>query len=613
MNQTLNLISSAMEKYGYDVSTPIIDGKIHRFHIGGRKNNNGWYCFFDDKFVAGVFGDWVSGEKITWCEKSEKELTYEEKVELANRKERIKDEHKRSSESAAKKAKDIYSNLPIADKDHKYLLKKRIPGSFARINEKGTLVIPIYATGTSNIQSLQFITDSGEKLFLTGGKIKNGSIAIGNVTDTILVCEGYATASSLNQATGFMAVAAFTSNNLKIVSSTLRQIHKHKKIIICCDNDQFTQGNPGLTKGQEAATNIGASISVPVFKDISSKPTDFNDLMILEGNDEVDRQVRKSISIQKNDSKSKISIDNVFTPEKMIDSYLNYIKTLKDNRFLTGIDEIDKRIRGVSGGEVLTIIARAGSFKTAMLQNMLLRYTSNSAWGAVFFSLEMPVSNVTERYLGITLDYECGEAERCFISAVSNQNSESVFVESIKKEFCSRMDRIFVVPVKVSLEDAKQYVRLIEENYNIKIGVIGIDYMGLLDCNGKNEYETISSIARETKETAKELNIPVVVLSQVSRKGGDGEEEISLDMGRGSGAIEEGADFVLGLWQHERMDSLGNKLGEYDLICRILKNRKGSKGSKWCLTIEPDRFRFGNESTEYVQQDKPNRKSRVKI
>ena len=56
--------------------------------------------------------------------------------------------------------------------------------------------------------------------------------------------------------------------------------------------------------------------------------------------------------------------------------------------------------------------------------------------------------------------------------------------------------------------------------------------MGLLDCEGKSEYETISKVARETKEAAKMMNIPAVVLSQVSRKGGDGEDEISLDMGR---------------------------------------------------------------------------------
>ncbi|GAF82830.1 unnamed protein product, partial [marine sediment metagenome] len=67
----------------------------------------------------------------------------------------------------------------------------------------------------------------------------------------------------------------------------------------------------------------------------------------------------------------KVNIANVYTAERMLAEYAEYIKTLEKNRFITGISEIDKRIRGVAGGEVLTIIARAGSFKTAMLQNLL--------------------------------------------------------------------------------------------------------------------------------------------------------------------------------------------------------------------------------------------------
>jgi len=69
----------------------------------------------------------------------------------------------------------------------------------------------------------------------------------------------------------------------------------------------------------------------------------------------------------------------VYDSKRMLDEYQSYIKSLKQNRFITGIHEIDKRIRGVAGGEVLTIIARAGSFKTAMLQNLLKNYIKNSA------------------------------------------------------------------------------------------------------------------------------------------------------------------------------------------------------------------------------------------
>ena len=148
--------------------------------------------------------------------------------------------------------------------------------------------------------------------------------------------------------------------------------------------------------------------------------------------------------------------------------------------------------------------------------------------------------------------------------------------------------------------------------YELKVGVVGIDYLQLMNADGK-EYEAVSKLARGIKDIAKEINLPIIVLCQVSRKGGDGEVEISLDMGRGSGAIEEGADFVLGLWQSERNgDVIGEDepKSEYDLICRILKNRKGKKGSRWVLNLNPATFQLMSDSTPYKS---PKKKKGVSI
>jgi len=266
---------------------------------------------------------------------------------------------------------------------------------------------------------------------------------------------------------------------------------------------------------------------------------------------------------------------------------------------LTGITEIDKRIRGVSGGEVLTIIARAGSFKTAMLQNMLLNYVNHSAWASVFFSLEMPVSSVTERYMGIIMGYEGREVEDTFLEFVKS-GKQGAELDKIRSDFNARMHRIFVVPTKVSLANMKEYVKLIESEYNLKVGVIGIDYLGLIGSEGKDEYQITSSIAVGAKDLAKEINIPIVLLCQTSRQGGDGDEEIALSMARGSGAIEEGADFMLGLWQSPKKDGMNRPTGEMDLICRILKNRKGPPGSRWKLDVNPKDFTFGEDSSEFI-------------
>lgn len=290
----------------------------------------------------------------------------------------------------------------------------------------------------------------------------------------------------------------------------------------------------------------------------------------------------------------RVDMANVYDATRMVDEYKAYLANLKNNRFITGIDEIDRRIRGIAGGEVLTIIARAGSLKTALLQNMLRRYVDHSKWVAVFFSIEMPVASVTERFFEMLDGCTGREVERTFTDpALSSAADASV------KQFTHDLRNLFVVPTKISLEFIPRYIAMIEKRRNVKIGVIGIDYLGLMDGGDGNEYEVTSKLARGIKQVAKAVNLPVVMLSQVSRKGGDGEIEISLDMGRGSGAIEEGADTVLGLWQMERPGSCMDGEAEYDLICRILKNRKGGKGSRWVLDLNPKTLQLGSDATEY--------------
>jgi replicative DNA helicase len=303
----------------------------------------------------------------------------------------------------------------------------------------------------------------------------------------------------------------------------------------------------------------------------------------------------QSLSQLKHVNKSKLS--EVYDSKRMVEEYRKHVSSLKDNRFITGIHEIDKRIRGVAGGEVLTIIARAGSFKTAMLQNLLKNYIDNSAWAAVFFSIEMPVASVTERYFEI-LD-GCSGAE---VETMYSDPKQASTKQVAENEFIKDLERLFVIPSKISLHDIPRYIGLIESEYHVKVGIVGIDYLGLMDGAGQNEYEIVSRLARGIKSTAKLINLPVIVLSQVSRRGGGGETEVTLDMGRGSGAIEEGADFVLGLWQVEKtVDVIGAEetRKDYDLICRILKNRKGTKGSRWILELDPSTLRFGSRAAPY--------------
>jgi hypothetical protein len=306
--------------------------------------------------------------------------------------------------------------------------------------------------------------------------------------------------------------------------------------------------------------------------------------------------------------KPELSIDpieDVYDAQRMLTSYKSYIQTLKQNKFTTGITNIDEKIRGVAGGEVLTIIARAGSFKTALLQNLLKNYVQNSNMGAIFFSLEMPVSSITERYFEMISGFTGNEVEQIYLDPLSDG-----LRSEWEPKLMAELPNFYVVQKKIGLCDISKYIKVIEKHYKVKVGVVGIDYMGLMDAHGSNEYEVISNLAKGIKITAKSIGLPIIMLSQVSRKGGEGETEITMDHGRGSGAIEEAADFILGLWQVEKSSNSALIVQEhkYDLVCKILKNRKGPRGSKWILNLDPSTFAIGSDSKEYAgkpkQQDK---------
>lgn len=314
----------------------------------------------------------------------------------------------------------------------------------------------------------------------------------------------------------------------------------------------------------------------------------------LNKDDATTARVRDSVLASMNTIHQGINPDDIYDSGRMIEAYEEHIKNLRRNMVHIGVDAVDREIRGIAGGEVLTIIARAGSYKTALLQNILRTHTKTSGTGAVFFSLEMPVASLTERYISIIKGWpglDVYISFREYDAETATANAKQAIREDLKN--------LFIVTKRISLSDIPSYVNHIQNTRNIDISLIGIDYLGLLNEQGKSEYEIVSKIAKDTKDVAKQLNIPVIVLSQVSRKGGEGEKEITLDMGRGSGAIEEAADFLFGLWQEK------DEEGEMSaLVLKILKNRKGRAGTAWRLNIDVKNFRLSDTAEKINKEAK---------
>jgi putative DNA primase/helicase len=134
------------------------------------------------------------------------------------------------------------------------------------------------------MHGLQFISEDGEKKFLTGTPKRGKFFMLGDpevVGGRKLLCiaEGFATAASIVESTGVATAVAFDAGNLVHVARALLTAYPKHYITICADDDWATEGNPGLTAARKAACAVRGRLAKPWPWLSGDKPgTDFNDL-----------------------------------------------------------------------------------------------------------------------------------------------------------------------------------------------------------------------------------------------------------------------------------------------------------------------------------------------
>ncbi len=201
--------------------------------------------------------------------------------------------HRRTQMEAAAKARDLWEKAGTVHADHAYVRAKRIKPYGAK-QLRDQLVVKLQDIDGEHSSS-QYIQAAGGKTFQTGGRVSGCFVAVTagakpGASAPLLIAEGYATACSLHEATGYPVAAAMNAGNLLSVAQAWRERHPKLKIVICSDDDLATPGNPGKSKAVEAARAVGAVLAVPDFG--ASRPdgaTDFNDLAALEGLEAVRR------------------------------------------------------------------------------------------------------------------------------------------------------------------------------------------------------------------------------------------------------------------------------------------------------------------------------------
>ncbi len=284
-----------MRAAGLDYPGPITaDGKLHRIKANKDKARNSWFVLYPGPPAAGAYGCWKKGFSENWCagkgdlSKTDWDAVRRHWREAAEIRERAEaDRHGKARDIAAW----IIRRSNPADAAHAYLVTKNVKAYGDLRQHRGALALALRDV-QGQLHTLQFIGADGGKLFLTGGRIAACFFPLADKADgPLVIAEGYATAASIADATGFATVAGMNCGNLLAVAKALREKWPGREIILAGDNDQWTEGNPGATKASEAAKAIGAKLALPQFPDTASKPTDFNDLARIEGRAEVKRQI----------------------------------------------------------------------------------------------------------------------------------------------------------------------------------------------------------------------------------------------------------------------------------------------------------------------------------
>ncbi|MGN8968513.1 replicative DNA helicase [Intestinimonas sp. HCP28S3_D6] len=236
----------------------------------------------------------------------------------------------------------------------------------------------------------------------------------------------------------------------------------------------------------------------------------------------------------------------------------------------TGLPDVDSAISGLNNSDLILLAARPGMGKTSFALNVLLQVGKFSGKTAVFFSLEMSREQLAMRLIS---NEAFVDNKKLVTGRLTDEDWDKV---ALAAAALGRSKILIDDNPSLSVADMNAKCRRVED-----LGLVVIDYLQLMQSAGgkqkyagENRQQVVSDISRALKIMAKELNVPVVCLSQLSRGPESRQDKRPMlsDL-RESGAIEQDADIVMFLYRDDyyNEDSESRNLAE----CIIAKNRHG--------------------------------------
>ncbi|WP_042264704.1 replicative DNA helicase [Paraburkholderia heleia] len=258
----------------------------------------------------------------------------------------------------------------------------------------------------------------------------------------------------------------------------------------------------------------------------------------------------------------------------------------------TGFIDLDRMLSGLHGGELIIVAGRPSMGKTAFSMNIGEHVAVDCGLPIAVFSMEMPGEQLINRMLGSVgrIDQQRLRTGRLHdddwprvTHAVQKMSEAKIFIDETgglnPMELRSRARRL--------------------QRQHGKLGAIIIDYLQLMSgTGGENRATEISEISRSLKSLAKELDVPVIALSQLNRglEQRPNKRPVMSDL-RESGAIEQDADVILGIYREEVYVPDTPDRGTAEIIC--LKQRNGPIGTVR-LAWHGQFSKFENHASQYA-------------
>ena len=252
----------------------------------------------------------------------------------------------------------------------------------------------------------------------------------------------------------------------------------------------------------------------------------------------------------------------------------------------TGFCDVDKRIGGMRGGDLVIVAGRPAMGKTVLALNIAMQCRQKSA----FFSLEMQAEGLLDRVaaslakvpLGVIRSGQLDKEQWARVTSASAQI----------RELPIHLDETS----GLTIEEIHARARSLKAKEGLSLVVV--DYLQLIASDrGQGSYEKVTHISQMSKRMAKDLGVPVLMLAQLSRKCEERQDKRPLmsDL-RDSGSIEQDADVVAFVYRDQVYDENSTFGNHAELIFR--KVRQGSIGTDW--------FLFDGEHQTFKQAVRPN-------